>query len=237
MIENTDKPLREIEKDLAALANIKNKTEEQKTELYKNCLMFTEGFFLWKRYRSNTPEFEEITTYVAEELYFIAMKDYGIRSWFAYLKRCYKGFLQDWNKLCNMECKKDIPLCLDPDRALRYTPFDAYTFIDTQDTYDMLKSLYKELNQYIRTCKRFSSKIATMNAHMSIQLSLKYKKFISFRLKGKDEAICRLLFNKYRLCFSKILSTRASSILSNDQYMNIMLGEIFEMNGISSEED
>ena len=61
---------------------------------------------------------------------------------------------------------------------------------------------------------------------MSINLSIKYGKFISFRLEENDSAMCRFLYNKFRSAFQKIVTDNHESVISDEQYLKYIACEI-----------
>lgn len=228
-----DLTLYDIEKELRRCTQRANDTEEEKTELYEYCQKFAIQFVNYHKICSIEEE-ESFSTFVAEEMYLIALK-YGpnITYWVAYMDRMVSQLLKDWLifEYGPHNSPNNIPIV-----SKRYTPQMVSESVDRVYTEELILKLFKEVNDYIRRCKRFSSKVAVLNAHMSLQLSLKYKRFINFRLNEDDERICRFLYNKYRMAVIQVLRNAQLAASQYEEFEKFASFTIYDMNGVYQEE-
>lgn len=235
-IDSSNKPLSILAENLKRCADRINITEEEKSELYECCLSFAERLVLIKKVcRRMDSEFESLSIYVAEEMYMLAVNKPGnVKHWISYMAKLLPQILSRWlvfeygpyvNERANI-----------PKVYRRYTPTLVAESVDRIYTQEMMMQLFKEANDYIRRCRRFSSKAAVLNAHMSLQLSLKYGRFINFRLSVEDERICRFIYNKYRTAAIQIIRNAQVTAVQYEEFEKFASSSIYDMNGIEEGE-
>lgn len=232
--ENHKLTLDEMERELQRCTRRANNTEEEKSELFRYCHITVEALIKMQEI-CKSEELDSLSLFAAEELYFIALK-YGsnITYWISYVLKLLPQFLGSWLRFeYGPQQRSGEPIL---NVSKRYTPPMVQESVDRVYTEDMIRKLFKEVNDYIRRCKRFSSKVAVLNAHMSLQLSLKYKRFINFRLNKNDERICRFLYNKYRTAVIAVLKHAQAAASQYEEFERFASSSIYDMNGVNQED-
>jgi len=223
--------LKDTSNKLLEISNGELVTEEQKTELYKACLLFSKYFFTWKNCCNDREIYNQVVVIAAEQLYILIMSGKRYNNWFSYMCVGYGEYFDIWRSLYayrGQKASEDDGVYM-PVLKPGYTPSDVSYVIEKIDTSRTLWSLYKELNSYLRICNRFSSKVSVLNARVSIQLSIKYNRFVNFRLSGTDLQMCRFLYNKFKREFRKLMKL-SNSILSDSHITQLIASDIFVMN-------
>lgn len=214
-------------------------TDELKNELYEVCYALVSKALPHFGYLTDGDDYEMQYTFMAEEMYFRTISGTPVQYWYSYFRQSYVSW---WVKFCKLDCRPQINVenyheYYDPYKMLRYTKPDTNIILDKLNTAQMLHTLFEDLNKHVRYCKHWSSKVSSLNAHMSLMLSIKYGHFVNFRLSGKDLAICRFIYNKYKQTAHTIISASDTGILSEDEYVKLFAAEIFANNTIESEEE
>ena len=213
----------------------KPKLEKTRAELYDCCYQFMARFLY--RLRKYPLDNEDMIIFFAEELYLLVMEKSHITSYLSYLDVAIPGFWESWTKFdCKepVKNKDNLAKFYNPLAAIRYTNFDVESITDKVNSVEVLRNLVVELNKFVKHNKRFTNNVTRLNAHTSIALSIKYGEFINFRLHGKDEELCRFLYNKFRLSFVKIINDTHKSVISDEKYLSFIACEVM---GVFDDED
>ena len=174
-------------------------------------------------------EVEDFTVFVAEEMYLLVLSRDDIGNYYYYFKKGFKGYIEDW---CKLESKQSLTynekanIYHNPTAALRHTPFDMETILDKDYTSELVEKLWKDVQQCIRYSSVYKNGVARVNARITMSLSIKYGKFVPFRLSEEDAAVTRYLYNKFKVAFQKLISDTHQCVLSDAQYLAYIACEI-----------
>lgn len=208
----------------------KPKTEADKSEVYDICYNLALRIVSHNHSLGlSSTDRQDFTIFLAEEIYMLVITRDNIGDHYNYVNKIVVGYLSDWykNNCRHLELYNVKALArYDPASPLRYTPFEIEAITDKQETSQLVRNLFKELNKCVRYSNVFSNSVSRINAHVTINLSIKYGKFTNFRLNKSDESACRFLYNKFRIAFQKIVSDAHKSVISDEQYLNYIACEL-----------
>lgn len=208
----------------------KPRTENNKNELFACCYELadrTANHF--RRIPFDGEERQNFIFFLAEEIYATVITRDDIDQYVAYINTILMRMINEYQELICIAPKaynNKAYLFYNPERALRYTPFDMESITNTNNTVTLVRTLVNDLNKCMRYTKAFSSSVARLNARVSMNLSIKYGRFVRFRLNDSDASLCRYLYNKFKLAFQKIVSESHTTTLSNDAYLHYISMEI-----------
>lgn len=210
--------IRQMDETLRKYSENSPKTEYEKEDLFETCLDLS-NYIRRGIIRFDTEEEENaFAFYFAEEIYAQVILGKNIKYWASYMRKAVLGYIEKFRNLNGVYINEDEELLIDPDFPARYTKLGEPEIIVRVDACKEIVDLYKDTRKCITKCKLFSDSKAKVNAKLSFVLSVKYKHFIPFHLRGKDADICRFIYNKFRKSFVDIVeSARISSILTDQQ--------------------
>lgn len=174
-------------------------------------------------------EIEDFIIFIAEEMYLLVLNRDNVGNHYYYFRKGIKGYIEDW---CKLESKQSLTyndkanIYHNPAAALRHTPFDMETILDKDYTSELVEKLWKDVQQCIRYSTVYKNGVDRVNARISMSLSIKYGKFVSFRLGSEEAAVTRYLYNKFKVAFQKLLSETHQCVLSDAQYLAYIACEI-----------
>ena len=215
---------------------------KRRDEIAEACMVFSKQFLIFKRVAKDENEFDEITAVMAVDMYNDIINNVrNIYNLEAYMDKSYKGYVDKWRKeFCatgKQQPVSNLDKYFDVNYARRYTAADTDVVLDKIYVAEVVDNLFAEVNKFISYYPHWSSPAAGTNAHLAMVLSIRYGRFINFRLRGNDLGICRLLFNKYQLYTAKTIASCKQSTISDKAYLSALTGEILRMNGIVQEDD
>lgn len=150
-------------------------------------------------------EREDFESIVIDKLWELVRTQYKITVCWNLLTFMTPELLQKW-------LRESKPKLIDNIDNYRVTHVDIPSFehvdsrIMKECLCDSVKILFKELNKIPIHNSHISSKVARTNVHISLVLSVKYDRFINFRLSGRDLVICRYAYNRFKLLLDQLLS-------------------------------
>ena len=218
-------------------SSILPQSEEWKEYVFILCLAVGQKRSAKSKYCKNVEERDEFAVVIAEEIYMLVVeKDLDIQALGAYIDKLMPQFCGIWLRLKGWEKPQphNAELYYDPEHARRISPSLTTELVDKVCTGDMVKASWDALHKFIRY-HRWENSVASRNAHLSIVLSIRQDKFVSFHLNDKDSRVCRLLFNRYRLLLHDILTAVSKDVLSDSDYLQSAIASIFECNGIGED--
>lgn len=196
---------------------------KNKEILFEYCLELSKRVVAKSNLPPWTPqEIDDFIIYVAEEMYFTVCNRDDIGNYFSYFRKCIIGLIGDWCKLESKEMNMyndKANIYHNPGAALRYTPFDLEAAFDKDFTADLVKRLCTDVQQCIRYSRVYTNGVSRLNARISMSLSIKYGRFVSFRQSEEDAAATRYLYNKFRLAFQKLVNETHQCVLSDEHYL------------------
>lgn len=227
----------EVAAELQRAYRIMPQTEEEKEYLFLLCLRLAEMKAEGSRYCNNVEEEQEFGFLIAEELYMtIVSQKYEIREvlgFVDYMMPQYCGIyykLKGWKRPESIVSSKFY----DPEHARRISPMPVNDILDKVCTGNLVKESWDALHKFARYHK-WESKVSSRNAHLSLVMSIRRGKFVNFHLKGKDERVCRLLFNRYKLLLNDIVAAATKQSLSDSDYLQSAVSSIYDLNGAGEE--
>lgn len=225
---------------LNELAQLQSNLDEvDKNKLASVFYEFATAFVDLKKQYNTSYQREEHIAALAEELYFRSIKS-PIEFPMAYAKKCYTGICAQWAYDNGRAMPRDKQRIADtlPYRPLRYTPSYEQVALERSWINELVWELFKYTNKYIKYSQKYSSNIAKNDAHMTLLFSIIHGEYTPFRLTGFDAAYTRLIFNKYREAFVKILeSAQVGHQMSDEEFTRAALLEIGMMNGMFDEDN
>ena len=214
--------IRQMDETLRKYSENSPKTEHEKEDLFETCLDLS-NYIRRGIIRFDTEEEEsEFAFYFAEEIYAQVISGKDIKYWASYMRKAVLGYIEKFRNLNGIYINEDEELLIDPDFPARYNKLGEPEIILKVDTCKEILSLYKDARKCITKCKLFSDSKAKLNAKLSFVLSVKYKHFIPFHLKGRDADICRFIYNKFRKSFVDIVESSKHLTILSDYQLGIM---------------
>lgn len=174
-------------------------------------------------------DIDDFICYLSEEIYILFRTRKDIPHYYNYVLVGFYGYVEGFMKLMGMDTPKyndKATACFNPARALRHSAFDLESITNKDTTAVDVKKLFQEWNLKLQSVHIFDNPVSRSNARISIDLSLKYGKFISFRLNEHDEMMARFLYNKFRMQFQKLVDDKHRTIISDEHYLRYIACEI-----------
>ena len=213
-------------------------SEEEKEYIFLLCLKLAEKHTRRCKYCNNVEEEKEFAFLVAEEIYMLMVeKRYDIYDLNKFIEHVLPQYCGIWYRLKGWEkpAARSSETYFDPDHARRISPPMVNEILEQIYTGDMIKASWDALHKYIRYYGKWEDKVASRNAHLSIVMSIRRGKFVSFHLNDRDKRVCRLLYNRYRMLLYDILSTVSREALSSSEYLENALSAIYDYNGMGED--
>lgn len=213
-------------------------TEDEKEYLFLLCLRLAEMKVVGCRYCDNKEEENEFAFVIAEELYMaIVTGKYVIREVIGFLDYMMPQYCGIYYKLKGWKKPESnaSPKYFDPNHAQRISPMPVNEIIDKISTGNLVKDSWDALHKFARYYK-WENKVASRNAHLSLVMSIRRGKFVSYHLGNRDERVCRLLYNRYKLLLGDIVSAASKQVISDSDYLQSVANTIYQSNGLGEEQ-
>ena len=190
-------------------------------------------------YFNNPEDRQSFATVLAEDIYMRIFKKKPIHNMLGHTRLSIYNSLENWIKLYNPRGElaykfKDSKY--QPGVLSRCTSSESYLTADRVSILELLKNLFEDAHKFIRYNTHWSDSEAKLNAHTSFVMSIRNGYYTSYHLNTKDDALCRLMYNKFRLEFMKILSMTDKPVLSAEQLDQFMALQIRLDNGEITDE-
>lgn len=215
------------------------RSKKKKIHLAETCLEFAKLYVKRVKFFKNSEEENTFTTVLAEDLYMRIFKCKPIHNMIGYTRLSLPETICNWINLYNPgsdTARKMKDAMYQPGALSRCTSSESYLTLDRLGVIELLKNLFDDVHKCIRYSTQWSDRLAKLNAHTSFVMSIRNGHFVSYHLNSKDEALCRLLYNKFRLEFIKILQSVDKPILSEEQLDQFMALQIKLDNGEITDE-
>ena len=211
-----------------------------KARLAEDCMRFGELYVeTMKPFRCEEDK-QSFAILLGEETYLRILKNKPIYTLMGYTRKSLPGIWELWGKYCQPyynDAKRSQNCKYTPGLLSRCTSSESYASIDAICTIELLENLFADVNKFVTYSNQWSSRVGRLNAHVTLVLSLRNGKYTPYHLNENDSAVCRLLYNRFKYEFAKILDEVDRSLVSDRDRDLFASLEIFLSNGqIQNEE-
>lgn len=216
------------------------RVKRTKDRLANNCMRFAELYVERMKPFKHPEDKQSFAILLGEETYLRVLKNKPIYNIMGYTRKSLPGIWELWGRYHNTyynEARRAEKCEYIPGLLSRCTSSESYSAIDDLCTIELLESLFADVNKFVTYNNQWTSKVGRLNAHLTLVLSLRNGAYTPYHLNERDSALCRLLYNRFKFEFAKILDEVDRSLISDRDRDLFASLEIFLANGQIQDEE